>query len=185
VAEALLDLSQILSNVIQEDRRRAMTQPVRGNLPTPSALQAHWNRKLNARLENGAPEYPANTNCDPANASPSGQSNSLAFKGFLNLLPLKQRRAQGSGNRNVVEDATLPLNPQRHNFFSYCLAVSPPKLDQLIKPASGLKQRISQVERELRAIALLLSFQIVKEAPDVSEEQIPDLGSAPGKRSQT
>jgi hypothetical protein len=35
------------------------------------------------------------------------------------------------------------------------------------------------------AIALLPSFQIVKEAPDVSEEQIPDLGSAPGKRSQT
>jgi hypothetical protein len=29
-------------------------------------------RKLNARLENGAPEYPANTNCDAAKAIPPG-----------------------------------------------------------------------------------------------------------------
>jgi hypothetical protein len=43
-----------------------------GNLPTPSALQAARSRKLNARLENGAPEYPANTNCEPAKSIPPG-----------------------------------------------------------------------------------------------------------------
>jgi type II restriction enzyme len=32
------------------------------------ALHAARSRKLNARLENGAPEYPANTNCDPVAA---------------------------------------------------------------------------------------------------------------------
>ena len=40
--------------------------------PTPRALQAARSRKLNARLENGAPEYPANTNCDAAKAIPPG-----------------------------------------------------------------------------------------------------------------
>ena len=38
--------------------------------PTPIALHAARNRRLKARLEKGAPEYPANTNCDPAKAIP-------------------------------------------------------------------------------------------------------------------
>jgi hypothetical protein len=37
-----------------------------GDLPTPRARHAARSRKLNARFENGASEYPANTNCDPA-----------------------------------------------------------------------------------------------------------------------
>jgi hypothetical protein len=40
--------------------------------PTPRALHAPRSRRLNARLENGAPEYPANTNGDPAKAIPPG-----------------------------------------------------------------------------------------------------------------
>jgi len=40
--------------------------------PTPRALQAARSRELNVRLENGAPEYPANTNCDAPKAIPPG-----------------------------------------------------------------------------------------------------------------
>jgi hypothetical protein len=72
VAEQFLDFPQILSHLVEEDRGRGVAQPMRGDLPTPRALQAARSRKLNARLENGAPEYPANTNCDAAKAIPPG-----------------------------------------------------------------------------------------------------------------
>jgi hypothetical protein len=39
-------------------------------------------------------------------------------------------------------------------FFS-CLAIGPGELDKLIKPASGLEERVGQVERESRAMALV------------------------------
>jgi hypothetical protein len=41
-------------------------------LSPPSALQAARSRRLNARFENRSPEYPANTNCDAANAITPG-----------------------------------------------------------------------------------------------------------------
>jgi hypothetical protein len=61
-----LDFPQILSHVIEQNCRRGMPQPVRGDLPHPEGFA------LNARLENGAPEYPANTNSAPAKAIPPG-----------------------------------------------------------------------------------------------------------------
>ena len=72
MAEELLDFPQILSHLVKEDRRRGVAQAMGCDLPTPSALHAARSRKLNARLENGAPEYPAKTNCDPAKAIPPG-----------------------------------------------------------------------------------------------------------------
>ena len=48
--------------------------------PTPIARQAALSRKLNVRVENGFPEYPANTNCDPANAIPLGAMMRRALK---------------------------------------------------------------------------------------------------------
>ncbi len=42
---------------------------MRGDLPYSGALEAARSRKLNARLENGAPEYPANINYDAAKDS--------------------------------------------------------------------------------------------------------------------
>ena len=104
------------------------------------------------------------------------QSNSPPLKALLDILPLDERRAQGTRDRHILEDAPLPLNAKRHNFFSYCLAIPPCELDQLIEPAGGLKQRISQVECQGRAIALLPGFEVVKEPPNVGEEQIADLG---------
>jgi hypothetical protein len=75
-----------------------------------------------------------------------------------------------------VKDAPLTFDAQGHNFFSYRLAISPLELDKLIKPASGLKEGVSQVKRERGAIALLPGFQVVQEPPNVSEEEIADLG---------
>ena len=42
------------------------------NLTHTTGLQAERSRKSNARLENGDPEYPANTNCEAAKAIPPG-----------------------------------------------------------------------------------------------------------------
>ena len=69
VAEQFLDFSQILSHLVEEDCRCGVARPMRGDLPYPEGSRS---RKLNARLENGAPEYPANTNCDAAKAIPPG-----------------------------------------------------------------------------------------------------------------
>jgi hypothetical protein len=70
VAEELLDFPKILSDVVKEDCGRGMPQPVGSNLPHPERSARRPKPQLNARLEKGAPEYPAYTNCDPANAIP-------------------------------------------------------------------------------------------------------------------
>jgi hypothetical protein len=56
MTDELLDLSSNPFPVVQQDRRCGVAQPV-GLLspPTPSALHVARSRRLNARLENGAP----------------------------------------------------------------------------------------------------------------------------------
>jgi hypothetical protein len=56
MAEELLDLSQILSYMVEEDRGRTVTQSVGGDLPHPECSAGERSRRLNARLENGAPK---------------------------------------------------------------------------------------------------------------------------------
>ena len=80
--------------------------------PTPRALQAARSRKLNARLENGAPEYPANTNCDAAKADSAGSHDPAAFNFLLEGLPLEERCTQASGNGHILEDASLIPSPK-------------------------------------------------------------------------
>jgi hypothetical protein len=105
VAEELLDLPQILSHVVEEDRGCAVAQPVGCNLPHAECPARGAQPQVeSAPLENGAPEYPANTNCDPANAIPSGKSNPPRFRGLLNILPLEERRTQASRYRHIVEE---------------------------------------------------------------------------------
>ena len=50
------------------------------------------------------------------------------------------------------------FNADRHNSFSYCLAIGPGELNQLVKPASGLEKRLSEMEHEGGAIALSPGF---------------------------
>jgi hypothetical protein len=61
--------------------------------PISSALPLARSRKLNARLENGAPEYPPNTNWEAAKAIPPGARMRAAFKILLETLPLEERLA--------------------------------------------------------------------------------------------
>ena len=58
--EELLDFPQILSTWLSRIVAALWRNPCAVISPTPSFLHATRSRKLNARLENGAPEYPAN-----------------------------------------------------------------------------------------------------------------------------
>ena len=77
-----------------------------------------------------------------------------SLKGLLKGFPLKERRTQTPGDGHILEDASLALNLESHNFFS-CLTIAPRELDQLVKPASGLEEGVSQMEGKGCAIALL------------------------------
>jgi hypothetical protein len=78
---SFLDFPQILSHVVEEVVAALWRKPCAVISPTPSALHAARSRRLNARLENGSPEYPANTNCDPAKAIPPGATIRRSLKG--------------------------------------------------------------------------------------------------------
>jgi hypothetical protein len=72
VAEQFLDFPQILSHLVEEDRGRGVAQPMRCDLPDPEGSTGGPQPQVEPRLENGAPEYPANTNCNPAKFIPPG-----------------------------------------------------------------------------------------------------------------
>src|SRR5262245_56413941 len=78
--------------------------------PTPRALQAARSRKLNARLENGTPEYPAHK-LRGRGGNPAGSQDAAAFQALLDGLPIEKRRTQRARHRHILEDAPLPLNP--------------------------------------------------------------------------
>jgi hypothetical protein len=52
----------------------------------------------------------------------------------------------------------LAFNPESHDLLPHPLAIGPAELDQLIKPAGGLKERVRQLEREGGAVAILAGF---------------------------
>jgi len=56
------------------------------------------------------------------------------------------------------------------------LAIDPRELDQLIEPAGGLEERVSQVICEGGAISPLPHFEIIEEPTDIGEEEAADLG---------
>ena len=175
MAEQFLDFPQILSHLVEEDRGRGVAQPMRGDLPYPRALQAARSRKLNARLENGAPEYPANTNCDPAKfISPGARIRRPLKPSWIAFHSLSAWLS--AGNRHILEDVPLALDPQRHDFLPHPLAIAPCELDQFLEPASGLEKGVRQVESEGRAISLLADFEIVKESADFGKKKVADLG---------
>jgi hypothetical protein len=107
VAEELLDLAKILSHMVEQDCGRGMPQPCAVISPTPSARQAARSRRLNARLENGAPEYPANTNSDPAKTIPPEARILLPLK--LSWMAFHSRSAALKAPVTGTSWKTLPL----------------------------------------------------------------------------
>ena len=84
--------------------------------PTPSALQAARSRKLNARLENGAPEYPENTNCHPAKTILLGAKILLPLKPSWIAFHSRSAALKAPVTGTSWKTLPIPLNAQRHNF---------------------------------------------------------------------
>jgi hypothetical protein len=77
--------------------------------PTPSALHAERSRRLKARFENGAPEYPANTNCDPAKAIPPGARMRRPLKPSWRAFHSRSDRPRRPGTGTSWKTLPLPL----------------------------------------------------------------------------
>ena len=91
--------------------------------PTPRALQAARNRKLNARLENGASRIARKHKLRTREVYASGSHDPTAFKFLLEGLPLEERCTQASGNGHILEDASLALDPESDDFLPHPLAI--------------------------------------------------------------
>jgi hypothetical protein len=63
---------------------------------------------LNARLENGSPEYPARRR----KGDPARSQYPAALKSLLHALPLEERRAQAPGDGHILEDTPLIPSPK-------------------------------------------------------------------------
>ena len=109
---------------------------------------------MNARFEKGAPRISGKHKLRRRQGDSAKSQNPPHFKALLNILPLEERGAQALRHWHIVQDALLGLDQERDNFFS-CLAISAPKLDQLIEAARGLEEGVGQVKCEGRAVALL------------------------------
>ena len=175
VAEQLLVFPQILSHLVEEDRGRGVAQSMRRDLPHPKRSAPRSHRKLNARLENGAPDIPQHK-LRNREGDPAGSQDPPPFKALLDRLPLLERLAKGACNRHILEDVPLAFDSQRQQLPPHPLAIAPCKLDQFLEPASGLEKGVRQVESEGRAISLLADFEIVKKSADFGEKKVADLG---------
>ena len=132
--------------------------------PTPRALQAARSRKLNARLENGAPEYPGKHKLRRHEGDSAGSHDPAAFNFLLEGLPLEERCTQASGNGHILENA---LDPESDDFLPHPPAIGPSELDQLLEPAGRLEESVGQVKREGGAVALLVDFEVVEERTSI------------------
>src|ERR1700752_1121073 len=111
---------------------------------SPTPRQAARRRRLNARLENGAPEYPVNTNCDPAKSIPPGGSNPPRFKALLDVLSFEKRCAQSAFDRHILEDAPLLLDPQ--GTISFPTAWQSVEVSWISSSNRGLEEGVGQVK---------------------------------------
>jgi hypothetical protein len=110
-------------------------------------------RRLNARFEDGSPEYPANTNCEAAKTIPLGQRMRRPLKPSWTPFSLRSAARNLSGTGTSWKTLPLSFNPESHNLLPHPLAIAPNELDQFIEPAGGLEERVGQVESEGRVFA--------------------------------
>jgi hypothetical protein len=154
--------------VIEEDCGRSVAQPMGCNLPHPDRSARRPQPQVKRAVRKWRAGISRKHKLRGSKGEPSKSHDAPRFKALLNILPLKKRRTQPGRDWHIVEDAPLPFNPQRHNSFSYCLAIGPGELDKLIEPASRLEESVRQMEDEGRAIARLAGFRILEEPPDIS-----------------
>jgi hypothetical protein len=175
VPQELLNFPQVLSHMVKEDRRGAMAEPVRRDLPhferSASGTQPQVKRAVGKRCA----RIPRKHKLRAREGDPARSDDPPSFKPLLNVLPFQKRLTQSRRNWHIMKHAPLTVDAQRHNFLPYCLAIPPPKLDKLVKPACRLEEGIGQVKHESRAVALLPDLQIVEQPPNVGQEQVTDL----------
>ena len=147
-----------------------------GDLPRPEGFARRSQPQIERPVgKNGAPEYPANTNCEAAKPIPPEAKIRRPLKVSCTAFPLEERVLGVTGTSS--KHATFPPNSEGDDFLPHPLAISPSELDQLIEPAGGLEEGVGQVEREAGAVALLPDFEIVEEPANVGEEEgVADLG---------
>src|SRR6476660_6626848 len=93
VAEQLLDFAQILSHVVKQDRRRAVAQPVGGDLPYPEGSASGSQPQIERPVGERSPRIPCKHKLRGRKGDPAGSQNPAAFKILLDVFPLAQRLA--------------------------------------------------------------------------------------------
>jgi hypothetical protein len=176
VAEQFLDLPQTLSHLVEENRGRGVAQPMRGDLPYPDGSTGGPQPQIEPPVGKRRARISCKHKLRRREGDSAGGQDPSPLEFLLHALPLQERRTQSLRDGHVLEDAPLAPDPKSHDFLPHPLAIGPRELDQLLKPASGLEEGVSQVECEGGAVAILLAFQVCEEPADVGEQQLADLG---------
>jgi hypothetical protein len=123
VPEELLDFPQIFSHLIEQDRRRAVAQPVGCDLPHPersaSGPQPQVERAIGKRLARISRKHKLRRR----EGDSAGSHDPAAFKFLLEGLPLEERRTQAPRDGHILEDASLALDPESDDFLPHPLAI--------------------------------------------------------------
>ena len=93
VAKEFLDFPQILSHVIEKNRRRGMPQPVRGDLPHPEDSACGAQPKVERAVGERRARISRKHKLRSREGDPAGSQDAPAFKALLNGLPLVERPA--------------------------------------------------------------------------------------------
>ena len=176
LAEQLLDFAKSFPTWLSRIVAALWRSPWAVISPTPRALQAARSRKLNARFENGAPEYPANTNCEAAKAIPPGAKIRRPLKFSWTSFHSRSAALKRPGTGTSWKTLPLPLIRKATISSPTLWQSDPSELNKFIEPAGGLKEGIGQVECEGGAIALLANFEVVEQSADIGKKQVVDLG---------
>ena len=123
VAEQLLDFAQILSHVVKQDRRRAVAQPVGGDLSHPEGSASGTQPQIERPIGERSPRIPCKHKLRGREGDPAGSQNPAAFKSLLDVFPLAQRGTQAPRDRHILEDAPFAFDPQGDNFLPHPLAI--------------------------------------------------------------
>jgi len=93
VAEELLDFPQILSHVVEQDRGRAVAQPVGGDLPHPERIACRSEPEVERAVGERRTRISRKHELRPREGDPAGAKDPSALKALLQRFPLEKRWA--------------------------------------------------------------------------------------------